>query len=449
MAEIYRAKTYDESGRSLVVAIKRLLSQYTEDPDFVAMLLDEARICGALRHPNIAQVFEFARAGGEYFIAMEHVDGKDGRAILERARKAGGPIPTQHCAYLAAGVADGLAAAHSQRDADGKPLAIIHRDVSPSNVLASYQGMVKLCDFGIAKATTSRVQTKAGVIKGKARYMSPEQAMGKKLDARSDLFSLGVVLYELLTGVPPFQAETEMEMLFRVRDARYKPVRAVAPDVPEALESIVDRCLERSRDARYQSAAELSTALRTYLRRQVPAYNRSHLARYMRELFEVDMAQEQRVLNEYTLEPLATSEVGENLIADVLGQNAPYRRFSPVPAGAPAGAPSGDLEPAASFSEEAKTPPLKWSRVRPKVLPDVVAEQYANARSEPFEETSAYRRRARLTAAAGPPPEPEPDNAWDPVFHEAPTRILERATAAPVFLDESFEEEQRWRRSRR
>src|SRR6185369_14091864 len=179
--------------------------------------------------------------GEEYFIAMEYVDGKDVRAVLEKHRQQKIPVPAEHVAWIVAHIAEGLHAAHTQTDADGKPMQIVHRDVSPSNVLCSYQGDVKLCDFGIAKATLTRVQTRTGVIKGKVKYMSPEQAMGRKLDARSDLFSLGTVMYEMLTLEAPFIAQTEVELIFCVRDARKRDAREILPSLPEPLNQILNR----------------------------------------------------------------------------------------------------------------------------------------------------------------------------------------------------------------
>jgi len=234
MAEIYRAKTFDAHGQAHLVAVKRVLAHLAEDDDFIQMLVDEAKIASVLRHGSIARVYEFARAHGEYFIAMEHVDGKDMRTVLERCRTKKRPIPAEHAAYIAAEAASALHAAHSAVDSRGRPLRIIHRDVSPSNIICSYAGEVKLCDFGIAKATLSRVQTKTGVIKGKVKYMSPEQALGRKLDHRSDVFSLGSCLYEMLTRIPPFTASNEMDLLIKVRDAKYRPVSELTPGLPVA-----------------------------------------------------------------------------------------------------------------------------------------------------------------------------------------------------------------------
>src|SRR5215471_6896407 len=314
MAEIYRAKTFDAGGAPHLVAVKRVLAHLAEDDDFIQMLVDEAKIASVLRHASIARVYEFARAGGEYFIAMEHVDGKDMRTLLERCRAKKKAMPPEHAAYVAAEVAGALHAAHSAVDAKRRPLRIVHRDVSPSNIIASYTGEVKLCDFGIAKATLSKVNTKTGVIKGKVKYMSPEQALGRKLDHRSDVFSLGSCLYEMLTRLPPFTASNEMDLLIKVRDAKYRPISDLAPGVPPELEAIADKCLTRSRAHRYQTAAELEVDLRGFLRRYVPNYSRSHLGRYMRKMFAAEIEKELRMLEEYVLDDQVSDDLGENLI---------------------------------------------------------------------------------------------------------------------------------------
>src|SRR5688572_28955462 len=314
MAEIYRAKTFDAHGHAHLVAVKRVLAHLAEDDDFIQMLVDEAKIASVLRHTSIARVYEFARAGGEYFIAMEHIDGKDMRTLLERCRQRKRSIPPEHAAYVAAEVASALHAAHSAVDSRRRPLRIVHRDVSPSNIIASYSGEVKLCDFGIAKATLSKVNTKTGVIKGKVKYMSPEQALGRKLDHRSDIFSLGSCLYEMLTRVPPFTATNEMDLLIKVRDAKYRPISEIVPGVPRELEAICDKCLTRSRAHRYQTAAEVEADLRSFLRKYMPNYSRSHLGRFIRKMFATEIERELRMLEEYVMADDVSEDVGESLM---------------------------------------------------------------------------------------------------------------------------------------
>jgi eukaryotic-like serine/threonine-protein kinase len=330
MAEIFRAKTFDDSGHAHLVAVKRILSHLSVDEDFIQMLVDEAKIASLLRHDNIAQVYELARAHDEYYIAMEFVDGKDVRSIIEKHRTAGRSMHPTHAAYIAAQIATALAAAHDVRDAAGRPLDLVHRDVSPSNIICSYAGETKLCDFGIAKATVSRTKTKTGIIKGKVKYMSPEQAMGRRLDRRSDLFSLGAVLYEMLTRTPPYQAPNEMELILKVRDARTTPIADIEPSVPAELVSIVGRALARSRDERYQSGDDMAAALRRFLARHAPNYTRSTLGRFLRRLFEPEIERELRILEDYVV-GAPDADVGVNLLADALGPAAPYTLFSPEP----------------------------------------------------------------------------------------------------------------------
>ena len=328
MAEIYRAKTADAQGRLHLVAVKRVLAHLCEDDEFIQMLIDEARLTAMLKHPNIARVYEFCRTPNEYFISMEYVDGKDLRAMLEKARQNQEWLPEEHIAYICMHVARGLDAAHNQTDRSGNPLNIVHRDVSPSNVLLSYAGEVKLCDFGIAKASSSRAQTKTGVIKGKVKYMSPEQAMGRKLDRRSDLFSLGTLLYEMLALQAPFTAATEIELLFAVRDARKRPIRELRPHLNGDLEVIIERAMAKSRSQRFQNGEEFAATLQAFLDTYYPHYNVAQLSRYMLRTFEREREREQRVLDEYVISSGSADSVGENLLADVLGPDAEYTQFT-------------------------------------------------------------------------------------------------------------------------
>lgn len=329
MAEIFRAKTFDAEGQVHMVAIKRLLEHLIVDEEFLAMLIDEAKLSAHLQHPNIARVYEFGRTGDSYYLAMEYIEGKDLRALLERARSRRMPLGLEHAVWIAIEAATALHAAHTLCDPHGAALRIVHRDVSPSNILLSYRGEVKLCDFGIAKATLSRVHTKTGVVKGKVKYMSPEQAMGRRLDHRSDLFSLGSVLYEMLTLTAPFQAPNEVDLIFAVRDARCRPLRDLRPDCPSALAHIVDHAMTRVRADRYPSGEQLARDLRAFLDTYRPGYGRSHLAHYLHQQFAAEIEMEGRRLQSYTIDRADGSMLGENLLADVLGPDAAFTQFTP------------------------------------------------------------------------------------------------------------------------
>ena len=450
MAEIYRAKTFDGNGQAHLVAVKRVLAHLAEDDDFIQMLVDEAKIASVLRHPNIARVYEFARAHGEYFIAMEHVDGKDMRTVLERCRVKKKPIPPEHAAHVAAEVGAALHAAHSAIDARGRPLRIIHRDVSPSNIICSYAGEVKLCDFGIAKATLSKVTTKTGVIKGKVKYMSPEQALGRKLDHRSDVFSLGSCLYEMLTRIPPFTATNEMDLLIKVRDAKFRPISEVAPAVPPELEAIANKCLTRSRANRYQTAAEAEADLRAFLRKYMPNYSRSHLGRFIRKNFAVEIERELRMLEEYVLDAQVSEDVGVNLMRPDETFEPPEVPFQPKPT-------QVSIEPAPEVVNDftgdsahltvpqAERPPnfhaestviLHGSRGRHTPRPPALPTRSAARPGPPIDPptlplpptAAAPPGNARASSQPPPTPPPRPGSVPHTEFedvHSAPTMILD------------------------
>jgi serine/threonine protein kinase len=413
MAEIYRAKTFDAHGQPHLVAVKRVLAHLAEDDDFIQMLVDEAKIASVLRHQSIARVYEFARAHGEYFIAMEHVDGKDMRTVLERCRSKKKPIPPEHAAYIAAEVASALHAAHSAVDSRGRPLRIIHRDVSPSNIICSYAGEVKLCDFGIAKATLSRVTTKTGVIKGKVKYMSPEQALGRKLDHRSDVFSLGSCLYEMLTRIPPFTASNEMDLLIKVRDAKYRPISELTPGLPPELEAICDKCLTRSRANRYQTAAEAEGDLRTFLRKFMPNYSRSHLGRFIRKMFATEIERELRMLEEFVVTADEVSDdVGESMMVKDEDFEPPEVPFQPKPTSVSVQpAPADDFAGDSNFTTMPKLPDNNIH-----AQPTMIIE---NGRGRNI------RQVPRKTAPPPPPPGKRPVYPVDEDVHGQPTMIID------------------------
>jgi serine/threonine-protein kinase len=421
MAEIFRAKTFDSRGQVHLVAVKRVLAHLVEDQDFLQMLVDEAKISALLRHENIARLYEFARAGDEYFLAMEYVDGKDLRSLLERGRQTTRPIPPEHVAWVAMETAHALHAAHVQRDGAGRALRIVHRDVSPSNVLCSYHGEVKLCDFGIAKATLTRVQTKTGVIKGKVKYMSPEQAMGRKLDHRSDLFSLGTVMYEMLTLQPPFVAPTEIELIFAVRDARKVPIKEAVPDCPDELVRIVDKAMTRSRAARYQSGEDLALDLRIFLDKHQPGYRRSSFSRYMRKVFEDDIERELRQLEAYEIAQAESSQVGVNLIADALEPDAPFTKFTPM-----AASPTNLTRLGTSNFPLIEMPQPTDLHAQPTMMLDRASLGLANTEQAPEttpREDFAPSDSAVATEVMGPAPAD---------IHAEATRILQQAPAPPL-----------------
>src|SRR5439155_8787101 len=220
MAELFRARRTGVEGFQKIVAIKKILPHIADNDEFITMFADEAKLAAQLNHPNIVHIFDLGKieAGG-YFIAMEYVEGRDLRSILQSGHDLGAPLPTPLAVYVASKIAAALDYAHRRRDSEGRELNIVHRDVSPPNILISYEGDIKLCDFGIAKAASKASQTQSGALKGKVQYMSPEQAWGKALDRRSDLFSLGAVLFEMLTEQKLFRGDSDLTVLEKVRAA--------------------------------------------------------------------------------------------------------------------------------------------------------------------------------------------------------------------------------------
>jgi serine/threonine protein kinase len=299
MAEVFKAKSYGVEGFEKIIAIKRILPTMGEDRDFIKMFIDEAKIAGQLAHANICQIFELGRIDGSHFIAMEYIWGKDLLQIQNRLRKIKQPMPIPMACFALAKVLEGLDYAHRKRDPLGRPLEIVHRDCSPQNVLVSYEGEVKVIDFGIAKATSRNSRTMAGVLKGKFGYMSPEQVRGLPLDRRSDIFALGTMLYECLTGDRLFQGETDFSTLEKVRNVDIVPPRQVNPAIPEAVEKVILKALAKDVDDRYQWCSEMLTDLQAYLMSQDVVYTAKTLSSWLKEIFLQEIERERQQLEQY------------------------------------------------------------------------------------------------------------------------------------------------------
>ncbi len=285
MAEVFRAKARSLQGFEKQVAIKRVLPNLARNEKFVKMFLDEARLSLHLSHANIVSVFDLGQSGDSYFIVMEYIEGANLKRFVDAAQRRDSTVPIPIAVFIGAKICEGLQYAHEKRDADRRPLSIVHRDISPPNVLLSNQGEVKLTDFGLAKATSQVELTDPGVVKGKFAYLSPEAAWGEAVDARTDIFATGIVMWEMLTGRRLFQSGSDLETLQKVRSAEVPSIRAFNPEVHEDLEAVVNRALARDRKDRYASARELGQALKGQLVKRgimVTAYD---LAAYMDGLF--------------------------------------------------------------------------------------------------------------------------------------------------------------------
>jgi serine/threonine protein kinase len=261
MAELYVARTPELHGFRKYFAIKRILPRWADDREFVEMFLDEARLAAHLDHPNVVHVHDVGEDDDGLFFAMDYIHGQNLLAIIRRQRTRGSFLPWDAFVALGSAAAAGLHHAHERRGFDGKPLGIIHRDVSPTNILVTYEGAVKIVDFGIAKASTSRHSTRPSVRKGKMAYMSPEQCRGDGLDRRSDVFALGVVLYELATLTRAFKGEGEFAVMNQIVNHGLAPASSRRADIPAELDRILGRAVARDADERYGSARELQRDL--------------------------------------------------------------------------------------------------------------------------------------------------------------------------------------------
>jgi len=299
MAEVFIAKAFGVEGFERFLAIKKILPTMAEDQEFITMFIDEARVSVQLNHANIVHIHELGKYEETYYIAMEYVAGRDLRTILERYRRRKEIMPTAQAVYVSSKMCEGLDYAHRKKDARGQDLSIIHRDVSPQNILVSYEGDVKVIDFGIAKAANRAQKTQAGILKGKFGYMSPEQVRGMPIDRRSDIFAVGVILYEMLTGEKLFVGESDFSTLEKVRNAEVPLPRQFNPNIPAGLEKVVLKALAREPEERYQWASDLQEDLMKFLLAGDAIYSGKHLSSFMKEAFAEDMLREAEKMERY------------------------------------------------------------------------------------------------------------------------------------------------------
>ncbi|MFH2006431.1 MAG: serine/threonine-protein kinase [bacterium] len=343
MAEVFKAKAFGVEGFERLLAVKRILPNIAEDEEFITMFIDEAKIAVQLNHANIAQIFDLGKVDDSYFIALEFIHGKDLRGIFDRCRASGENMPIAQACFIIMKVCEGLDYAHNKRDASGREIGLVHRDVSPQNVLLSYEGEVKVIDFGIAKAAGKASKTQAGILKGKFGYMSPEQVRGLPLTRGSDIFSVGIVLYELLTGERLFIGESDFSTLEKVRNVEILPPSTYNRKIPEELERIVLKTLSKDPEDRYQHAIDLHDELQAFMYTAGEFYSRKDLSAWMKRTWSREIQEETKKLEEYRhLQPPAPSA-------------APAGGGLPPPARAPNAAFS-----AASVSSAAAEPDLDW-----------------------------------------------------------------------------------------
>jgi serine/threonine protein kinase len=312
MAEVYKAKSYGVEGFEKILVIKRILSRLSRNREFVEMFINEAKISVHLNHTNIVQVFDLDVHEGNYYIAMEYVHGMDLAFVQRRLAKRSTPIPVELLAFVISEVAKGLDYAHRRRGPNMEPLNIVHRDISPQNVLISYEGEVKVTDFGIAGAKDVIEKKEDGFVRGKFAYMAPEQALGEPLDARADIFSLGVVMYELASGHNPFRESTSSMTLERILRNEFKPLGEVAPALPSEFVKLVETCLAPDPADRFANAGRLYEEMLAFIYTTGKRVSAHTLAQFINGLREIPSPAVPSI-DEIQLGPETGQETGPSL----------------------------------------------------------------------------------------------------------------------------------------
>ena len=303
MGAVYEAKQLGAEGFEKTMAIKTILEDYSANPEFVEMFIGEAKLVADLVHQNIVQIYQLGKINNIYYIAMEYINGIDLGMFMDKHAELGVELPVDMATFLISRVCRGLEYAHAKTDAAGNPLGVVHRDISPGNIMMTWEGVVKITDFGIAKAKKLMKDREGEVLLGKIQYMSPEQAEFKQTDGRSDIFSLGVVMYELLSGQQLFSEENTIVALRNISVKKIPSIRTLNPRVPEDVERLLNRALERDRDKRYQTAGEFGYDLEYYMYHNRFGPTNVTLEKYLAKLFPDKKAKkdgdEKRILTKF------------------------------------------------------------------------------------------------------------------------------------------------------
>lgn len=300
MAEVFLAKSHGANGVSKFLAIKRILPQYSDNPDFIEMFKEEAKIAVNLNHGNVVAIYDFGMEKNQFYLVMEYVEGRNLRQVINELKRRSISFTTEQIVYMIKEVAAGLDHAHRCIDGStGRPLNITHRDISPQNIMVSFEGEVKVIDFGIAKAETQMEATKAGTLKGKFGYMSPEQSEGQPIDLRTDVFSLGIVLWELLTSDRLFLANSEAAILRKIRDCQIPSIRKVNPSIPIELEKIALKALAKDKSLRYQTAGQMHKDLNRFLNTEYPDFSPQDFSIFVKNNFSEIYGESKRKLVDY------------------------------------------------------------------------------------------------------------------------------------------------------
>lgn len=403
MAEVYRAKQLGYGGFEKTVAVKRILPHYASSEEFKNMFRLEANLSALLQHPNIVQIFSNGDYEGYLYLVMEFVDGKNLRQVLAKADKAKVRIPIEIACHLIAEAAKGLSYAHTFADEKtGQPLEVVHRDMSPQNIMLSYDGGVKIVDFGIAKAAARADMTRAGVLKGKFGYMSPEQAQGQKLDCRTDIFALGIILFETLTQRRLFTTDDDLRTLQLVKECRVPRPSRYNPAVSPSLDRIVMKALARERGERYSQASDFYADLLRFMNQTYPKFIPTDLAKFMKQLFVDDITDERKKREKLAAEAPAR-------VSAPIGRQA----LAPEPAGAKKKK-KGKGEEATVFDQEEKTQISQISDSEPGLAAsNEVEAAFVLPQAAPTSEVAARSEESTDPSHAGESQRPHPDANFD------------------------------------
>ncbi|MBI4211301.1 MAG: serine/threonine protein kinase, partial [Deltaproteobacteria bacterium] len=410
MAEIYKAKTFGVDGFEKLLAIKRILPHCSADKEFITMLIDEAKLSVLLSHANIVQVYDLGKVGDDYFIAMEFISGINLRDVMYRSRESGEKLPPDIAVYIISEMCKGLDYAHRKTDPSGQPLGIVHRDVSPQNVLISYEGEVKIVDFGIAKAAMNISHTMAGILKGKIAYMSPEQAMGKAIDRRTDIFSTGIILHEMLTGQKLYSGESQFEVLKKIRTTKID-AGMLSSDVPQLLRPILAKALAYRPEDRYQNAGDLQVELTKFLYAMYLDFSPRKLSTCITNLFKEEIAKEIGKQGDGTIADQATSSMS-------LGEQDRqvefvHREFTPPPT---------------TNSTTARNTKSKWWVGLAAALAVMAVGGFAAFRFLPFFKAEPVAISTPLPAALPPAPTPK-------IQQEGVLNVISDPSGAAIMVD--------------
>lgn len=396
-ASVYLARLAGPHNFERLVALKIIHEHLSDEQEFVNMFLDEANLAARLNHPNIVHLYELAKEQGELFLAMEYLHGQPLSQLSERVAELGTSLPPDLVAWIGARAAEGLAHAHDLTDDEGKPVGLVHRDISPHNIFVTYDGIVKVVDFGIARAEGRIAKTALGQLKGKFGYMSPEQALGHAFDHRADLFALGATLWEVALGTRLFKGQDEVDTLRLVVESNVPAAKDLVPDFPDELEAILRKALEPNPEERYSTSAEMARDLRGMIDAEGTKDHKETLATVISELFAEERASQERAITELREQAvqadaasLRETESVETLIRDVQPAEAPSRKFLPFVAAGLALAlvvavvltwSSEDPAPAAAVAEPAPAPiPPAAPAVESTVVIDIQVQPKVSAK---------------------------------------------------------------------